>query len=412
MGRVKAEDNKRRDHKGRILPPNVVYRPKQQDYMWRKTYKGVSYPPVYEKDLCALKKMIPELEDKVYKGTVTTGLTKLTLNDCFEKMMEEKEDISGATKANYIKYWNRYIKFGLGAKDITKITKEEIKKKYKTWLNKSEGSLSWGTIKYIHTLVYGAFEWEMENGHMGRNPAKNALNGIMHEKKNNGERSLTEEEEIIFFNYVDNHKNFKYHGTLLHTLRDYGLRAGEGIAICLDALKFEDGYIEICRSLNYKDNVGDGKRRKYFTNTKSECSNRTLPLLKKSEKRIRDYLEMREIIGRECIEDIDGHSDFIFVTQSGTTYTVDYLDQLIHRIIISYNKKEEKDAEKEKREPIILKQFSSHTFRHTFAQRLADKGESEFFIRDWLGHSNVRTTRIYAKPNWRTLLNTLPGCLK
>ncbi len=37
-----------------------------------------------------------------------------------------------------------------------------------------------------------------------------------------------------------------------------------------------------------------------------------------------------------------------------------------------------------------------HLFRHTFASRLAQQGVSLYKIAQWLGHSDVRTTRIYA----------------
>jgi len=37
-----------------------------------------------------------------------------------------------------------------------------------------------------------------------------------------------------------------------------------------------------------------------------------------------------------------------------------------------------------------------HLFRHTFASRAAQGGVSLYKIAAWLGHSDVRTTRIYA----------------
>jgi len=37
-----------------------------------------------------------------------------------------------------------------------------------------------------------------------------------------------------------------------------------------------------------------------------------------------------------------------------------------------------------------------HCFRHTFASRLAQKGISLYKVAEWLGHSDIRTTRIYA----------------
>lgn len=412
MERTREIDKVRRDAKGRILPPNVTYRSKQEDYMWRKTYRGVSYPPVYDKNLASLKRRIPQIESDIYNGNADRLKSQaLTLNNFFDGMMRDKGNIKDVTKVNYEKYWNRHVRSGFGDKLAKEISKEELRNKYRKLLSFEGANLCFGTVKVIHSLIYGSYAWGMDNDKVTKNIAENALRGFTHEKSD-GEHALTEEEENIFFNYVDNHKYFKYHKELLHMMRNYGLRAGEAIGLCEDALDFNKGAIKITRALNYKDNVGNGKKQKYFSSTKSECSNRTLPFIKNTEKSLKEHMRRMRIIGRNCVECVDGHKDFIFITQKGTAYTVDYLNQLLHRIVDSYNKQEEEKARKEEREAVYLEHFSSHAFRHTFAQRLMNQGVREEFIRDWLGHSDTRTTQIYAKPSWENLKNTLPDCLK
>ncbi|GLC81523.1 tyrosine-type recombinase/integrase [Lacrimispora brassicae] len=56
--------------------------------------------------------------------------------------------------------------------------------------------------------------------------------------------------------------------------------------------------------------------------------------------------------------------------------------------------------------------FSSHAFRHTFGQRLKDKGAKDNFIMDWMGHASLKTTKIYVKPGPKNLRRTMPECLK
>ena len=46
---------------------------------------------------------------------------------------------------------------------------------------------------------------------------------------------------------------------------------------------------------------------------------------------------------------------------------------------------------------IINKKISPHTFRHTRAVHLLDKGVNIIYIQELLGHSSINTTMEYAK---------------
>ena len=64
----KVETGVKRDNKGRILPKGISQR-KDGRYIWRYTYEGVSYKPVYSWDLKALKQYADEEKLKIIKGT-------------------------------------------------------------------------------------------------------------------------------------------------------------------------------------------------------------------------------------------------------------------------------------------------------------------------------------------------------
>lgn len=51
-----------------------------------------------------------------------------TLNDFFDGMMRDKENIKRVTKVNYQNYWNRYVRSGFGDKLAKEISREELKK--------------------------------------------------------------------------------------------------------------------------------------------------------------------------------------------------------------------------------------------------------------------------------------------
>ena len=121
-------------------------------------------------------------------------------------------------------------------------------------------------------------------------------------------------------------------------MRNCGLRAGEAVGLSEEAVDFEKGTIKITRTLNYKDNVGTGKKRKYISPTKSEYSNRTLPFIKTTKVRLKEHERKMRIIGKNCVEKCGRTLGFYFHYPRWTTYSVDYLNQLLHRIVDSYNK--------------------------------------------------------------------------
>ena len=51
----------------------------------------------------------------------------------------------------------------------------------------------------------------------------------------------------------------------------------------------------------------------------------------------------------------------------------------------------------EKESPIIPKNIFPHMFRHSKAMHLLESGVNYVYIRDFLGHSNIKTTEVLSK---------------
>lgn len=63
-----------------------------------------------------------------------------------------------------------------------------------------------------------------------------------------------------------------------------------------------------------------------------------------------------------------------------------------------YNREEEVEAKKEKREALILPYFSCHVLRHTFCSRCAEADMPLPALKEIMGHSDISTTmNIYAE---------------
>ena len=98
-----------------------------------------------------------------------------------------------------------------------------------------------------------------------------------------------------------------------------------------------------------------------------------------------------------CTQEIDGYSGFVFASFGGTITIPSEVNHAIHNITADYNKEETAKAKREKREPLLLPDFSAHHLRHTFCTRLCENESNIKVIQSVMGHNDVQTTLdIYA----------------
>lgn len=99
-----------------------------------------------------------------------------------------------------------------------------------------------------------------------------------------------------------------------------------------------------------------------------------------------------------CEVEIGGVSNFVFINDNHKPHSAQVINKAIRRIVKAYNKKEQKLAEKENREPVLMRNFSVHIFRHTFCTRLCENETNLKVIQDIMGHADIQTTMdIYAE---------------
>ncbi len=95
---------------------------------------------------------------------------------------------------------------------------------------------------------------------------------------------------------------------------------------------------------------------------------------------------------------VDGYSGFIFENINGSLYSGAAINKLINKITETCNSEEALRAEAEHREPLIIRNFSVHSLRHTFCTRFCENETNLKIIQKIMGHANISTTMdIYAE---------------
>lgn len=166
---------------------------------------------------------------------------------------------------------------------------------------------------------------------------------------------LTVEEIDNIISAVDLSKNEgQRNRAILETLYSCGLRVSELTNLKLSDLYFDEGFIKV-----------DGKGNKQ----------RLVPISPRAIKEIKLYF-----IDRNRVNIKKDYEDYVFLSRRGTN---------LSRIMIFHLIKELAETTG------IIKNISPHTFRHSFATHLLERGANLRAIQCMLGHESIATTEIY-----------------
>jgi integrase/recombinase XerD len=154
---------------------------------------------------------------------------------------------------------------------------------------------------------------------------------------------------------------------MLETLYSCGLRVSELIGTQISNLYFKEGYIKI---------VGKGDKE------------RIVPIGRTAIKYIRIYLE--DV--RTHIPVKKDSEDILFLNKRGRKLSRNMIFMIIKDLTkkIGLNKK-----------------ISPHTFRHSFATHLIERGADLRAVQEMLGHESITTTEIYLHINREYLKDTI-----
>lgn len=387
----------RKDLRGRSLRKGEVQRSSDKRYMYTYTDPMGRRKFIYANDLAELREKEAKLMKDQLDGLDLYVAGKASVNDTFDRYMSTKYNLRESTKSSYLYTYDHYVRDTFGKKRIADIKYSDVLQFYYYLLN--EVKISLGTLDTVHCLLHPTFQLAVRDEIIRNNPTDGVMKEISRESgKNRGIRhSLTVEQQRAFMEYIANHPIYYHWWPMFTVLLGTGCRIGEALGLRWQDLDYDKRTISINHSLSYYQKPESNKSVLRISKPKTEAGIRTIPMLDI----VKDAFEM---LYEEQLEngfnesEIDGMSGFIFCNRFGTVPNPQTVNHTIKRIANSYNADEVVRAKKERRDPIILPNFSCHHLRHTFCTRLCENETNLKVIQSIMGHRNIETTMdIYAE---------------
>lgn len=387
----------RKDLRGRSLRKGEVQRQSDKRYMY--TYRDPlgRRKYIYAMDLAELREKEAKLMKDQLDGLDLYVAGKASLNDTFDRYMSAKYNLRESTRSAYEYTYDHYIRETFGRKRIAEIKYSDVLQFYYYLLNQKEISL--GTLDSIHCLLHPTFQLAVRDEIIRKNPTDGVMKEISRESgKNRGVRhALTVQQQRAFMEYIANHPIYFHWWPMFTILLGTGCRIGEALGLRWQDLDFENRVISINHSLVYYQTRDSKKCMLRVSLPKTEAGIRTIPMLDIVKDAFEMLYEEQEENGFNETE-IDGMTGFIFCNRFGGVPNPQTVNHTIKRILNQYNADEVVRAKKERREPIILPDFSCHHLRHTFCTRLCEHETNLKVIQAIMGHKNIETTMdIYAE---------------
>jgi len=385
----------RKDSKGYALRTGE-YQRKDGSYSFSYADQYGRRRAITAKTLVDLRRREKEILRAIDDGIDVHAMGNTTLNQLFDKYINEKYDLKPTTKANYKYMYDHFVRETLGKKRLGTINYSVMKKFYYGLI--SEKVLQANTLDNINTVLHPTFEMAVRNGWLRMNPTS----GVMREIKRSHfweiepRHALTVPQQRAFTAFLAESREFCGWYPVIMVLLGTGMRIGECLGLRWEDVDFEKRTISVNHNLTQRP-LDDGSCRKHISTPKTKAGIRTIPMIDEVFEAFLQEYEMQRCFGYES-EKIDDYTNFIFLTSGGSVLSAGSVNRALANITKAYNIQEESKAKEEKREPIIIPHFTAHNLRHTFCTRLCENESNLKVIQSVMGHKDISTTMdIYAE---------------
>lgn len=380
---------KRKDSKGRNLNRGESQRASDGRYSFRYIDRYGKRKEVTAMDLKQLRKMEKSILDDL-EDDVDIEASLQTVNEYFEKFLATKPDkkVRESTRSNYKYMYKTFVQDSkLGQMALKDVRHSDIKVLYSKL---SKDGMKNGTIAIIQNLLFPCFQMALKDNIIRFNPCLDAMKDFPLKADARKKVAMTVEQQNKFLEYALNNTYYKHLHPMLVFMIGTGCRCGEVIGLTWNDVNFKDFEISVNHQLTYRDIDGERCFRSSTPKTKDGC--RTIPMTPEVFEALKTQRKQQFALGVFNNPEVAGYRDFVFTTFDGSPIHPSNINNALKNIINAYNRDEEKSAEKEKRDAILLPHISCHTLRHTGCTRMAESGLDPKALQIIMGHSNINVT--------------------
>ena len=221
-------------------------------------------------------------------------------------------------------------------------------------------------------------ELAVQNDIIRRNPAV----GVKYGGETKERKALTREEQESLLCFLRKSEVYNIYLPMIVIMLGTGLRVSELCGLTWEDIDFKKNTITVSKQLlKVRGKAVDGKTL-YIEKTKTENGLRVIPMTQAVHKAFRDQQRIMLHLGKKCFKEIDGITDFIFVTRNHFPFSVANVNAILKNVVNAHNKEND----------LQIPHFCAHILRHTAATRMIECGMSPKAVQTILGHSSIQIT--------------------
>ncbi len=359
-----------KDLKGKELGVGISQR-KDEIYQARYNDRWGRRKTIYNKDISELRRQLAEAVTD--NERFTSIRDNVTLDTWFKNWMAiyKERSVRPNTKREYVHIYSKNISPYIGRRFINSLVKSDIQ----ALVDKaSDDGYAYERQNKIRVILRDMLQRAVEDQLLINNP----VSGIkLRADKVIKAKSLTVMEQQVFFEYSKD----TFYDNLFNVAVNTGLRPGELFALKLEDVDFDEGYINVNKTLVYQKYLTDGKKEFHVEPPKTKQSYRRVPI----NSVCRKYLEKQMVLKKTVsVKQPKQQNDYLFVTKFNTPLNSVIYSDAIKAVVRQINKDRAPEEQ--------FNVFSGHTFRHTFATRCFESGIEPKVVQSYLGHASLKMT--------------------